>query len=115
MSSKAELQEIVVLTKEIRTLLNELDREELPRVKNNVNEMRSLLTNSVLLMNRIGLPPPFSEAVNKMRLMIQVGTQLYLVLQMLNAASGPWGWALAGVGVLTYAVTVPDAMGSLIM
>lgn len=52
------------------------------------------------------LPKDIDEVVSKMQRAIGVANQLRLAMIALNAASGPMGWALAGVGLLGSVVSM---------
>jgi len=94
---------------EIRQLKRELDD-----LKGTLSESISLLNNTISIMRQGGLlPGSIGEAISKMQRAIMVANQLRLAMIALTAASGPWGMALAGVGLLGTVITSASFAGDL--
>lgn len=80
----------------------------------NLRQYQTLLYQTMALARRFGLPEDIDSAISKMQRMIMIANQLRLTIIALEAASGPVGWALAGVGLLTTAVTTGEFIGDVI-
>lgn len=67
-----------------------------------VTELRRLQSaafQTIALLRKMGLPEDFDEAAQKIQMIISLLNQARLAAIALNAASGPTGWVLAGVGL----------------
>ena len=60
---------------------------------------------------RMGLPPEIEAQVRYLQRLIAILNQARLAALALQAASGPVGWALAGVGFLTMALSSGELIG----
>jgi len=78
-----------------------------------VTELRRVQTfayQTLSLMRKLGLPEDMEEAAVRVQRLIFVMNQARLAAIALHAASGPIGWALAGIGIAATAVTTIEMM-----
>ncbi len=110
---RSELTTLLGLVRELNTKLPQVET----RTKNMTLTMQkaSAVAYGVLgIMKALGLPPPLDEAAVKVQRFIMLLNQLRIQIMLFEAASGPLGWALAGIGAIGFAVTIPDQAGTLL-
>ena len=66
-----------------------------------LRRLQTVLYRSLGLLGRMGLPENINELISYVQRVIAVVNQLRLAVLALQAASGPIGWALAGIGLAT--------------
>jgi len=96
--------------KELREQVRQL-KQELGEAKAEAGEVVRLLNASYTLTRQLGgrnLP----DVVIKAHEAIVVLTRLRLTAIALQTAMGPIGWALAGIGLVTTAITTGEFVGS---
>jgi hypothetical protein len=93
------------LSEETITFNLELNVEE---CVSNIRKVEGLLYRSLALLNRLGLPEDMRQGIYLMERMVMVIRLLHTSLILLEAASGPLGWARALVGAGTAAVSFGD-------
>ena len=64
-----------------------------------LRKLQTILYRTLAIIRRLGLPEDVNDAVMKIQMLIAIANQLRLAFIALSVASGPLGWALAGVGV----------------
>jgi len=74
--------------------------------------LQTVLYRGLGLMRRLGLPPEIDAAIAKIQRLIGILNTLRLTMIAVHAASGPIGWALALIGVATFALDFGDFMTS---
>ena len=81
------------------------------RSHSSVRKLETILYRTLSLYSRIsrllGIPEdsPINQAVAKTQQLVMVVRQLHTAVLLLQAASGPIGWAMAGIGVAGVAVS----------
>jgi len=70
----------------------------------------ALLTSALTLTRRMGLPDDAASAIAKIQRLIMMLLQLRAALLAVQVAAGPVGWALAGVGIATAALSFTDVI-----
>jgi hypothetical protein len=73
-----------------------------------IRRVQALLYRMLALIRRMGLPEDVEKAITRIQRLIAILNTLRLTLLALEAASGPIGWALFGVGMLGTIVSVGD-------
>jgi hypothetical protein len=73
-----------------------------------LRQLETLLFRIMSLLGRLGLPPGADAAIAKIQRLIMIVRLAHTSLIALEAASGPIGWALAGVGIVSTAVSAGD-------
>lgn len=73
-------------------------------------KLQTILYRGIGLMRRMGLPPEIDAAIMKIQRLIAMLNTLRLTMIAVHAASGPIGWALALIGVATFALDFGDFM-----
>lgn len=74
----------------------------------NVRRLETLIYRSLALAGRLGLPENIDAAIAKVQRMAMMIRLLHTSIIALEAASGPIGWALAGVGLAGFAISTGD-------
>ena len=119
--SLAETQQIFLLLTEIDKLLGQIDiktvdtEKKIQRVATQTIMLRQILTKTLGILRRLGLPENVDSAIFKIQRMIGIANQLRLVIYSLNAAmvGTPGGAILAGLGLFMVALDFGDIlMGS---
>jgi len=82
---------------EARQTVQEFERD-LQRATPILAEMNQLLQQSLGLLGRMGLPEEIEAQIRQVQRLITVLNQLRLTLIAIQAASGPYGWAIAALG-----------------
>jgi len=75
-----------------------------------LRRVETVLYRTMGLIRRLSGDENIDRAVAKIQQLIATANQARLALAALQAASGPIGWALAGVALATTAVSVNDSM-----
>jgi len=80
----------------------------------NIRRLQTVLYRSISLARRLGLPEDIEEGIVRVQSLIAYLNALRLALIAVHMASGPIGWALAGIGIAgvavsTYEMTQIDA------
>ena len=89
------------------------------RAFSNARKLELIAFRALGLLNRIlrmlGLPEdsPFAKALRQVQLLTMVIRSLHTSAVLLEAASGPIGWALAGLSVGSTFMATADALTSL--
>ena len=116
MSASSELRELVELARELKTLLGELERAEVPRTQEQFAKLEQVALRYLALANRLGLPDDLNAAINVAQRAAVNVAQLQRALELLaiaQAAAGPLGWlafgAAAGITALSFADTIETA------
>ncbi len=68
------------------------------KAETQLRQVETLLYRSLALFGRLGLPENIDAAINKVERLVMVIRLLHTSAIALEAATGPVGWALAGVG-----------------
>jgi len=76
----------------------------------NLRRMETLLYRTMGLIGRMGLPENIDQAVAKIQQLIMTIRLLHSAIIALEAASGPIGWAFAGVGIATAGFSLADSL-----
>lgn len=101
-------QENVVFNLEVNTL----------RASGDVKKLETIVHRTLGLYNRVcrilGIPDdsPLNKAVTKVQHLVMIIRQLTTAVTLLQVASGPIGWASAGLAVAGVAVTSVEFMQS---
>jgi len=74
----------------------------------NIRQLQTILFRTLGLLQRLGLPEQVSATMDVLRRLITLFNQVRLAIIALEAASGPYGWALATLG----AATIPISAGN---
>ena len=74
----------------------------------NIRKVQTILYRTIGLLRRIGLPPEIDAAVARIQQLIALLNMLRLTIIALATASGPYGWALAGLSAISFIVSVDD-------
>jgi len=83
-----------------------------PITLSTLRRTQTLLFQTASLMRRMGLGEEINDALSRMQRAIMVANALRLAFIALNAASGPLGWALAGVGVAASVMSAGELLES---
>jgi hypothetical protein len=73
-------------------------------------KVQTLLYGILGILHRLGLPEPIDAAIVKIQRLISALNMLRLTLIGVEAASGPIGWAMAGIAVAGTVLTTGDLM-----
>jgi uncharacterized protein YaaW (UPF0174 family) len=73
-----------------------------------IRRLETLLYRSLALAKRLGLPENINQAISQIQRLTMVIRMLHTAIIALQAASGPIGWALAGVGIASAGLTIID-------
>ncbi len=73
-----------------------------------IRQMEALLYRTIGLIRRLGLPEDIENAITRIQRLIMTVRIAHAAMIALHAASGPVGWALAGVGIVSAAWTAYD-------
>ena len=87
--------------REIRQEIREFERD-LARLDRQLNNTRLMLSQSILLLRRMNLPPDVNRAISIMVRARLIAEQYATSLQLLQAAylaGGPMAWAFAAVSL----------------
>jgi hypothetical protein len=63
-----------------------------------LQQLERIILRSLLLVKRLGLPEDIDAGIQKIMHLIMLLRMLHATILMIQAASGPYGWALALVG-----------------
>ena len=74
----------------------------------NIRQVQAILFRTLSLLRRAGLPENVDDAIAKVQRLIAILNALRLTLIAVQAASGPYGWALAAVGAAGTIATAMD-------
>lgn len=77
-----------------------------------LRKVETILYRTMSLIRRMGGTEELDDLVRKIQMTIALVNQLRLTIIALQAASGPVGWALAGIGIVSTALTTGDLIGS---
>jgi len=80
------------------------------RALSNARQLETLLYRSIALTRKMGLPDDLNEGLYKIQRMVLAVRMLHTAILALHAASGPIGWALAIIGILSGAAVAGDVM-----
>jgi len=75
-----------------------------------IRRLETLLFRTISLIRRLGLPEDIDALISKIQRTIMTVRILHTSLIALQAASGPVGFALAGVGIATAALSFTDVI-----
>jgi hypothetical protein len=113
------ISQLTQLEQQIDTINSKLGGTSLASSKAELLEMRVTMNEVLLMTNRVffilrraGLPDDFTQALATMQRMIALANNLYIAITAFNAAAGPMGWALAGLGIASSIVYATDMVGS---
>jgi len=70
----------------------------------NIRRLETILYRYLGLLRRLGLPPEQEKLIREIQITITLLNQLRLTMIAVQAASGPIGWALAGIGAATFLI-----------
>jgi len=73
-----------------------------------IRRMETLLFRTLALINRLGLPEDISRAISVVQRLIMTVRMLHTAILAFEAATGPIGWALAGVGFISSMVSLGE-------
>lgn len=115
LSESLNAQTIRELRHEIEEVTRLLSEAEPKLKKSNavLREQTQLLTAALALTRRMGLPDNVDGAIAKVQRFIFLAIQLRLALLSIQAAAGPYGWALALISGAATILTAEDAVSSL--
>lgn len=71
-------------------------------------KLQTVLYRGLGLMRRLGLPEEIDSAIAKVQRLISILNMLRLTMIAVHVAAGPIGWALALIGVATFALDFGD-------
>lgn len=71
-------------------------------------KMIRVFNETTRLMQRLGLPEEATAAIRKMRALITTAYSLAAAMMALQAASGPYGWAMAGISGASTVLGIAD-------
>lgn len=114
--SLAETQQIFILLTEIDRLLGRIEtgtdniQPKIEKITNSFVRLEQIILRSLVLTRRMGLPDDIGSAINDIQRMILLTNQLRLSMIALQAASGPIGWTLAGMGLAVTAFSYADGL-----
>ena len=74
----------------------------------NIRRLQTLLYRTLSLLRRIGLPEEVDAAIMQIQRFIALMNMLRLTLIAFETASGPLGWAMAGLSAATFLAAVDD-------
>ncbi len=74
----------------------------------NIRQIEALLYRTMGLLHRLNLPDDIEQGIARLQRLIMTIRLTHTALIALEAASGPLGWALAGVGIVSAAWTAYD-------
>jgi len=69
------------------------------QLQTEVRKLELLLFRSLDLLSRLGLPEEIDAAITKIQRLVMTIRLLHSAIIAIQAASGPIGWALAGIGI----------------
>lgn len=75
-----------------------------------IRRLQTLIYRTIGLIRQMGLPEEADEMLMKIQMIIAQINTLRLAIMALQAASGPIGWALFGVGLATAVASAGSAM-----
>jgi len=75
-----------------------------------IRRLESLAYRTMGLIGRMGLPENIDQAIAKIQQFIMTIRLLHSAIIALEAASGPIGWAFAGVGIATASFSLADSL-----
>ena len=76
----------------------------------NMRKLQTILYRALGLFRRLGLPENIDHAIVRMQRFIALLNQARLATIALSAASGQYGWAIAGIGLAATVVSTNDLM-----
>lgn len=79
---------------------------DLQRLEHNLRAVSTAIYGAIGLLRRMGFGENVDAALLKIQQLISMANMLRLSLISLQAASGPLGWVMAGVGVMGSLATV---------
>jgi len=74
----------------------------------NARKLQTILYRALGLFRRLGLPENIDQGIMRMQRFIALLNQARLATIALSAASGPYGWAIAGIGLAATVVSTND-------
>lgn len=78
-----------------------------------LRKVERLLFRTLSLFERMGLSPDVQQAINQLQRLIMTVRSVQVAINLMYAASGPVGWALAAVGLGTAVFMTADFAESL--
>lgn len=75
-----------------------------------IRQLERLLFRTMSLLRRMGLPENVTAVINQIQRLITVLRMLRVSLLMLQAATGPWGWIMGGMGLAVAGLTMGDML-----
>ena len=75
-----------------------------------IRRLEILLFRSIGLLRRLGLPEDIEQGIVRIQRLIMAVRLAHAALIAMQAAAGPIGWALAGVGIVSAAWTAYDVI-----
>jgi len=73
-----------------------------------LRKIQTILFRTLSLLRRFGLPEDIDAFITKLQRAIALLNLYRLTIISVEAASGPFGWALAGIGVATAVVDTAE-------
>lgn len=83
---------------------------DVSRTYDNVRKLETLLFRSLGLARRLGLPEEISQQIYLIQRLIMVIRMAHTAMIAFEAASGPYGWALATIGIVSAGVSLVDTI-----
>jgi len=77
-----------------------------------IRKLETVLYRALGMLRQMGAGPDLDRMITQIQRAIAMINQLRLTIIALQAASGPIGWALAGIGVVSTLVLTGDFIGS---
>ncbi len=75
-----------------------------------IRRLEILLFRTLSLIRRLGLPEDIEQGIVRIQRLIMAARLAHAALIAMQAAAGPIGWALAGVGIVSAAWTAYDVI-----
>lgn len=88
-------------------------RDEVTQLRLNMMDLYTLLTQSLGLLQRMGLGEDMTKIISTLQRTIMLLNQMRVAIHALELSSGPVGWALFGVSMASAALTLNSFMVSL--
>ena len=96
----------------VQTMNMERVQGELRALRLSYADIHNAIQDVFAITRRMGLPEDAQELLNYIQRMIAMANSLLISMIALQAASGPVGWVLAGLGVAASLVYATDMVGS---
>ena len=77
----------------------------------NIRRLQTVLYRALGLLRSMGLPEDVDAAIREIQNLIMILNQLRLTMIAVQAASGPIGWAMAGISTISTLMTTGEMYG----